>query len=122
MAVVASIAFLLLRLADRLIRLVPRRLSRSSSSSSSTPRFLGDAGRDSTLDCEDCGTGSRANASMATLALQKLSTASLKAQFPRSFVSWSVARQRGHFPSTARHRRIQIEQNVWLQLVSMGEL
>lgn len=66
--------------------------------------------------------GSLANLSNAFLPRLKLSTASLIAQFPLNLDSWSVARQSGHFPSLARALRMQREQKVWQQDVTIGEL
>lgn len=59
---------------------------------------------------------------MASLPLMKLSAASLIAQFPLNLDSWSVARHSGHFPSLARALRMQREQKVWQQDVTIGEL
>ena len=66
--------------------------------------------------------GVLANCIIAGRDFVNASTASLIAQFPRSFDSWSEARHSGHLPSTARLLRMQSEQNVWLQEVNMGEL
>jgi hypothetical protein len=65
---------------------------------------------------------SRATLRIASLPVVKLSTASLIAQFPLNLDSWSVARHSGHFPSLARALRMQREQKVWQQEVTIGEL
>ncbi len=100
---VISAAFALLDLVDIRGRLFPS-LPLAATSISSAFRFG---------ECGDAvGGGFLANCKIARREFVNASTASLIAQFPLSFDSWSDARQRGHFPSTARLLLMHREQNV----------
>lgn len=65
--------------------------------------------------------GRFANSSILSLDLLNASTDPRIAPFLRNFDSWSWARHSGHFESAARALRMHSEQNVWEQLVIMGE-
>ncbi len=115
-AAMASVARALLDLVDILVDVRDRLTLGSSSVLCSAARRFAET------DLVAGSIGVFATASRVFLDSQKASTASLSAQFPLNFDSWSAARHTGHFPSVERHRRIHSEQNVWLQDVIMGEL